>query len=293
VNIYKSDPTSEPARIRIRVAGVVTYPAGAAYGPRTLEDHEAFWLLDGGAAWRVDGRWLALGPGSLALVGPGSRDHLRFHSRSSTTHGWFHFSVATPGGRLATTRLPLVHQVGAEVLGALGHAVWLWDLGQAYQGAADALASALLELALVTVEVAEVTAPSPPVARALDRVRERWAAGAPERVGLAELAEAAGVSAAHLIRAFRSEVGMPPARLLRVLRLERAALMLKAGRLPLAAIAEATGFSSPFHLSQAFRARYGVSPSRFRVNPPAEPAPPLPALSAVRRLINAPLDPQP
>jgi transcriptional regulator GlxA family with amidase domain len=78
------------------------------------------------------------------------------------------------------------------------------------------------------------------------------------------LAADAGVSVRHLTRLFREQLGEPPGRLVRRVRLELAARMLASTGLPLPQIARACGFSSAETLRQAFVARYHITPSLFR-----------------------------
>lgn len=83
-------------------------------------------------------------------------------------------------------------------------------------------------------------------------------------LGVARLAALAGVSERHLSRLFVEHVGRTPRRLVREARLEAASQLLTGTREPIAAIARRCGFASAESLRQAFVARVGVSPSRFR-----------------------------
>jgi transcriptional regulator GlxA family with amidase domain len=89
----------------------------------------------------------------------------------------------------------------------------------------------------------------------------------------AVLAANAGVSVRHLTRLFREQLGEPPGRLVRRVRLEVAARMLASTVLPLPQIARACGFSSVETLRQAFVASYHVTPSLFRAKAHSTTAP--------------------
>ncbi|MGK5553542.1 GlxA family transcriptional regulator [Actinomadura kijaniata] len=80
----------------------------------------------------------------------------------------------------------------------------------------------------------------------------------------AVLAARAGVSERHLTRLFLRHLGQPPARFVRRARVEAAAHLLVSTTLPLAAVASRCGFGTAETLRQAFVARYGVPPSRYR-----------------------------
>ena len=93
-------------------------------------------------------------------------------------------------------------------------------------------------------------------------------------LGAARLAALVGVSPRHLSRLFVEQVGRTPARVVRDVRLEAASRLLAATREPLTVVARRCGFSSAESLRQAFAARHGISPSRFRATnaPRLEPA---------------------
>jgi transcriptional regulator GlxA family with amidase domain len=80
----------------------------------------------------------------------------------------------------------------------------------------------------------------------------------------AKLAALVGVSERHLTRLFAEHVGRTPGRLVRDARLEAASRLLVGTREPLTTIARRCGFTSAESLRQAFVARFGMPPSRFR-----------------------------
>jgi transcriptional regulator GlxA family with amidase domain len=79
------------------------------------------------------------------------------------------------------------------------------------------------------------------------------------------LARIAGLSRAAFARRFASEVGSPPLGFLTELRLNRAAKRLVESQASLAELAEELGYANPFALSRAFKRRYLVPPSQFRI----------------------------
>jgi AraC-like DNA-binding protein len=80
---------------------------------------------------------------------------------------------------------------------------------------------------------------------------------------LAELAAEAGLSRYQLLRAFRTEVGMPPYAWLAQHRVARARVLLEQGHRP-AAAATLTGFADQAHLTRWFRRVVGVTPGAYR-----------------------------
>jgi AraC family transcriptional regulator of arabinose operon len=81
---------------------------------------------------------------------------------------------------------------------------------------------------------------------------------------LAELAREADMSETWFAHRFREQLGIPPKRFLRLMRLRQAAVQLELSDDPVGEIAERTGFTSLFQLSRQFTQRYGVSPRAYR-----------------------------
>jgi transcriptional regulator GlxA family with amidase domain len=83
-------------------------------------------------------------------------------------------------------------------------------------------------------------------------------------LGTARLAALVGVSERHLTRLFTAHLGRTPGQLVRDARLDAAARLLAGTGEPLTGVARRCGFTSAESLRQAFVARYGIPPSRFR-----------------------------
>lgn len=81
---------------------------------------------------------------------------------------------------------------------------------------------------------------------------------------LGELAEVAGLSPFHFLRAFRQATGSTPHRRLVELRIDRAITLLTGSDVPLAEIAVTCGFASHSHMSTWFRRLKDTTPARIR-----------------------------
>ena len=84
-----------------------------------------------------------------------------------------------------------------------------------------------------------------------------------ENVGLDEITAVSGLSSYHLIRVFRSEIGLPPHAYLEQVRINRARLLLRMGK-SIAEVAFQTGFSDQSHLTRHFKKMTGVTPGQYR-----------------------------
>ena len=83
---------------------------------------------------------------------------------------------------------------------------------------------------------------------------------------VASLAGLMGASRSSFAEKFTSVLGVPPARYLAELRMQRAQEMLTEGRLRMAEVAARLGYESEAAFSRAFKRVIGVSPSRHRKN---------------------------
>ncbi len=110
---------------------------------------------------------------------------------------------------------------------------------------------------------------SAPVARAIGYIETHLA----EPLGVERLADIAGLSRAHFVRKFSSEVGRSPWDQVFAARMERATRLLIATDQPVVAIAAATGFANGNYFAKAFRRLNGVSPTAFRAGAADRQAP--------------------
>lgn len=81
-----------------------------------------------------------------------------------------------------------------------------------------------------------------------------------------ELARVAGMSESYFRQMFREGMGCPVGHYLRQRRLERARELLATTNLPIAQVAAECGFVSQSYLTTCFRARYGLTPAKYRRN---------------------------
>jgi AraC-like DNA-binding protein len=86
-----------------------------------------------------------------------------------------------------------------------------------------------------------------------------------ERLSLADLASAVGVSVFHACRVFHRSMGTSIHQYHREVRLRHAIALLLGTRMPPAQIAAETGFANQGHLGNVFRRRFGVPPGRARL----------------------------
>ena len=83
-------------------------------------------------------------------------------------------------------------------------------------------------------------------------------------LSLAEFAQSVNLSVWRLCHIFKSDVGMPPIRYLRLLRMERAKNLLESSFLSVKEIAYQVGLNDESHFVRDFKSTYGYSPALYR-----------------------------
>jgi AraC-like DNA-binding protein len=81
---------------------------------------------------------------------------------------------------------------------------------------------------------------------------------------LGEFAQSVNLSVWRLCHIFKSDVGMPPIRYLRLLRMERAKDLLESSFLSVKEIAFQVGLNDESHFVRDFKSTYGFSPALYR-----------------------------
>lgn len=129
---------------------------------------------------------------------------------------------------------------------------------------AEELLAQLVACILLRHGEAAVRAGSPPsgAGQRMQRVREYLDAHYAQDVTVEELALVAGLSRAHLTRAFTRQFGVPPHLYLNGVRLRHAQAALLAGE-PIADAALACGFADQSHFTRRFKGAVGISPARW------------------------------
>lgn len=94
------------------------------------------------------------------------------------------------------------------------------------------------------------------------RTREYLHNNYSEHVSLVRLAQIAGLSRFHFLRAFHREVGLPPHKYQTQVRVARAKLLIARGT-PIQEVAQVVGFVDQSHLTRHFRRLSQVTPDRY------------------------------
>jgi AraC family transcriptional regulator len=241
----------DPERVSV---GEVVYPPGGTLGPRHQDDLELVLVHSGSARITVDdGRWSVCGPGTVALLLPGHREHFAFAADLPTAHSWVQAHVAD-----APSGLPPSQPLSTELAGLVRQAV---EAERTPLSTARPLVAALAVAAFLRYAGEAQAPPAGTVERA--RAFLHAHAGDPD-VDLAQVAAAALVSPPHLVRRFRAELGVTPMAYLWQHRVATGIDLLEHTGLPVGVVAERCGFKSVYHFSRRVKEAAGVSPVALR-----------------------------
>jgi AraC-like DNA-binding protein len=260
----------------VRAGGCIINEPGEAYPPAGHPSDHAFTWEHG----RVLGGWQLVvitegegffdekpvGAGDVIFVTPGRWHRYRPSEKTGWTEMWVELEGDVMARLTAKGVLPaecgVVRPVQFDELKEAVAAVHREIGASAGAGRpAELGALAMRVLGLLTAKTADSGSR---LNRAVKAAERMLAERLDEPPSMPALARKLGVNYASFRREFARQAGMAPQQYLMRLRLERAQRMIGTTPFTLEAIAEQLGFSSAFHLSSAFKKRFGVSPTVWR-----------------------------
>jgi len=171
-------------------------------------------------------------------------------------HDWLAWPIVGPGVvRISSPQPRVLARVDAALL----------EMDRAARGASSRTADFALnalERALLWLDAA-----NPGPGQIDDRLHDAVlfiASHLDRPLSVGSIADAVQLSPSRLSHLFKEQIGIPPARFVELRRIERAQGLLESTSLPIAAIAETTGFSTQFYFAARFKALAGTSPSDWR-----------------------------
>ncbi len=171
-----------------------------------------------------------------------ARDEWRslLHERVRSTLRSREGSQVSQLGEATVDALDLLQKVQRNATGDLGLVIW----------ALDQFASTVPERKSLHPAVEEA------VRELEDHPDQEWTSGG--------LAQSVGLDKAYLSRLFKAQMSVGPMAYLAILRVERAASLLRNSEMNCGEVGYAVGYTDANLFSRRFRARFGVSPSAYR-----------------------------
>ena len=255
--------------------GRVQYGPGSGLGPRASIGFEFVRCLKGQITWHFNNETHHLGPGALLLSQPNATEEYHWDTQSFTQHDFIHFYLHDDPQIPDPATWPRTAQLDANNIlhGLFQHII---DLNRSNHPQAPALIKNSLNhilqswvFGLHQFEDRGFKDFSEPIQRCLDLVHGRWRQQHFRPPGLDIMTQASGVSRSSLIRAFKQEFGLSPAKFFEQQCLLFGRLLLLESERSIESIAEHLGYQNPFHLSKNFKLLFGMSPRQYRKQPQA------------------------
>lgn len=245
--------------------GTFVYEPHATLGPRVQQDLQLVYVYEGWMEIGVDGVIRRVAAGQATLLLPDGREDFQFATDGRTRHGWVSAVKPDlhPGETDHLSSLPDIVPFTPRMRETARLLEPLWrrtDIENPLERGALACALMLQYLRRAGTPATTGLPRQPPVDRALEWIDLHFA----EPVGLGELAAAAGVGDAHLIRLFRKHLRQTPMQALWNRRLDEGELLLVQTGYSVSEIAYRSGFQTPYHFSRRIKQRSGLSPTQLR-----------------------------
>jgi AraC-like DNA-binding protein len=255
------------------VTGVTADPPGATYGPRLSNNYELIWIMEGEVKATFGQATIQGKEGTFLFRRPGVRDYYEWSTRSRTVHAYVQFDIPRRGGfSIPSKGVPASRKIADnDVLRPLFN--YLLKLDTLKEPKRTELMVPTLELMLRSyisgqIGVKPQMASQVPelVEHSVEVITRKTSLEPPEPMSLTELARAVNTSPENLCRLFQKSLHLGPLEYAKMVRLDRAAHLLRRTNQSLKQIAASTGFYDAFHLSRSFKKVYGLSPKEFKVS---------------------------
>jgi AraC-like DNA-binding protein len=215
--------------------------------------HELILVQAGRIHVEGDGRVVTGAAGDLLLYPAG----VRHAERSDPRHPVETRFVAFAGGDLGGGELTRMHDTRGRI-----RQMMHWIVEDSREDSAEGRVSRamLLQAVLAEFKRGSGAEPHPVVALTRRHVHDHIS----ERLSLAELAAAVGLSKFHFLRVYKEAAGVTPMQDVRLIRANYARDLIFGTQLPLKEIAPRAGLGDEYALSRVFRKLFDGAPGQFR-----------------------------
>lgn len=212
---------------------------------------------------------------SAFLIKPGQWHRFRPDPAIGWTEMWIEFQGLVPNALSGAGQLGegMVALTGAGEAG-----LWkamdavLQRVCSALPGVDPALTALGMEALAAWNRLSQPKSPGAQVSNALSKAVQCINANYRSDINLKELSESVGMSYSVFRRTFHDHTGFAPWKYVQHMRLAHARHRLATSTDTITQLADELGFSSPFHLSKAFRKEFGISPMAWKKSAKRKPS---------------------
>lgn len=257
------DSASRRLRVVDATAREVPHPAGSVIGPRVQRGLQLLLMHAGTMHIQVDDKTaFAVGAGEICMLLPGHTETIRMgrdsEIRQTLVRG--RLDDLTPQMHQWLESVRPTRRLSSAMTYLAREAVVTEQTRLTADGALlDALATALLWRFIAEFENYPAALPAP-----IEAARLFIHTHVSEPINLTDIAEAAAVTPAHLIRLFREHMDTTPVRYLWDRRITLGIELLTSTGLTVATVASRSGFKTSFHFARRIREATGQSPTELR-----------------------------
>lgn len=249
---------------------ISTYAARGAMAPHSHENSSFTVVLSGSYQENIRGRSLEHKPGSM-LFYPAGETHAQSFGPAGSRKLIFRPSAPCLEF-LKEVRVPLAQApfLAAASVRELARRVTL-ELQASDDFSSIVIEGTLLELVATFGRTYKVSSQREAIPGWLRECRAFLEEQPGTGVTHASLAILAGKHPVHLARAFRRAYGETIGDYQRRLRLDKAATLLREGRMPLSEVALECGFANQAHFSRSFKVAFATTPAHYRADRISQP----------------------
>jgi AraC-like DNA-binding protein/quercetin dioxygenase-like cupin family protein len=254
-------------RVRTFVCSRQVFETGYELPERTVSDYNFIYVWRGQVVWVIDGVDHRMEPGTLVLVPPHVL-HRGYSISKRMALGSIHVEATLPGGQdlfsLLQPPRSQVLPIGCRLDRYFRGAMKEFDRGEELALSLQPFWAELVVREMLRHCASQKTLKPRNLDTVVSGLLDGFRARLDRPVALRELAAQAGFSAQHLNRLFQRALGVTPLQCLTAMRMEKAAELLRDGKLSVAAIAERCGYNDPYYFSRQFSRHWGRSPTAYR-----------------------------
>lgn len=256
-------------RAALITARYSTTPSTWRAAPSTISYNKMYYIKDGKSAITINDELFYPEPGDLLFIPEGCQHSYALFQSKSLTKYWCHFT-AYIGSQPLCSLFSFPYMINISKDGVLLESTFD-KLIHAYRSndAASVILSqsALLELIhfyLHTLSPEQLTFSTLKSSTDMGTILQYMDKHLGDKITLNNLASVVNIHPNYLARLFKEQFGMAPIQYINLQRIHVAKKLLENNMPSIKAIADQTGFESPYYFSQVFRKHTGLTPTEFR-----------------------------